>query len=282
MRAAFLRENIVAEAEYIFLKCIDKLERHFNLDLVADALKINRIMNRRLRAVQLAHIRHDAVRLRISHFFSLARPLIFIKNRQLRVQIRRLMQAALEPIRFKTCFLKNLRIRQELDLRSGLSCLTNHRQKTIDQLNRRDAALIRIVMDLSILIYIDLQMRREGIDNRRTDTVQTAARLVRIVVKLAARVQGREHDSLRCHALFMHLHRNTASIVPDGAGSVRLQRHADLGTGARQVLIDRVVHDLIDQVIQSLRSHTSYIHTRTLTDSLQPLQNRYAVRIILC
>ena len=101
MRAALLCKNIVAEAEYIFLKCINKLERHFNLDLVADALKINRIMNRRLRAVQLAHIRHDAVRLRISHLFSLACPLILIKNRQLRVQICRLMQAALEPVRLE-------------------------------------------------------------------------------------------------------------------------------------------------------------------------------------
>ena len=159
MRAALLCENIVAEAKYIFLKCIDKLERHFNLDLVADALKINWIMNRRLRAVQLAHIRHDAVRLRISHLFSLACPLILIKNRQLRVQICRLMQAALEPVRLEPRFFKNLRIRQKIDLCSGLSCLSNHRQKTIDQFNRRDAALICIVMDLSILIYIDLQMR---------------------------------------------------------------------------------------------------------------------------
>ena len=69
------------------------------------------------------------------------------------------MQAALEPVRLEPRFFKNLRIRQKIDLCSSLSCLSNHRQKTIDQLNRRDAALIRIVMDLSIFIYIDLQMR---------------------------------------------------------------------------------------------------------------------------
>ena len=121
-------------------------------------LEINRIMNRRLRAVQLTHIRHDAVRLRISHLFSLARPLI-LKESSAGFRYAVSCRRALEPGSALNRVFSKSPDPQEIDLRSGLSCLSNHRQKTIDQFNRRDAALIRIVMDLSIFIYIDLQMR---------------------------------------------------------------------------------------------------------------------------
>ena len=51
MRPALLGENIVAEAQHIFLKGVHKLERGLHFDLLRDAFKIDRIMDRRFRAV---------------------------------------------------------------------------------------------------------------------------------------------------------------------------------------------------------------------------------------
>lgn len=45
MRAALLRENVVAEAQNILLKCIYKLERYLNLDLIYFFLKIDRLVD---------------------------------------------------------------------------------------------------------------------------------------------------------------------------------------------------------------------------------------------
>lgn len=52
--------------------------------------------------------------------FCLLATLILIDDRKLRVQIRGLMQTAFYLILFKTGLLKDFRIRQEIDLCSGL------------------------------------------------------------------------------------------------------------------------------------------------------------------
>lgn len=56
---------------------------------------------------------------------------------QFRIQVGRLMHTALHFLCLETGLLKDLRIRQEIDLRSGLSGLAQCRKKTIDQFNGR-------------------------------------------------------------------------------------------------------------------------------------------------
>ena len=111
--------------------------------------------------------------------------------------------------------------------------------------------------------------------------MQTAARLIRAVVELAARVQGRHDDTLSRDALPMHLDRNAAAVVPHGTGTVLLEDNVNFAAVAREVFIDRIVHDLVNQV-QRLLPDAADVHARTLSDRFETLQHGDAVRIVLC
>ena len=110
--------------------------------------------------------------------------------------------------------------------------------------------------------------------------MQTARSGVGLIVKFAAGVQCRHDDTLRGNALLMHIHRQSASVVLHSAGAVLLQRNTDLRTVTGKMLINRVVEDLIDEVIESLGTNTSDIHAGTRPDRLQAFQYRNAVCVI--
>ena len=71
----------------------------------------------------------------------------------------------------------------------------------------------------------------------------------------------------------MHIHWNTAAIIDDRDAVIRMDRDIHLIAVASQRLIDRVIDDLIDQMMQTALRRTADIHTRTLADGLEALQN---------
>ena len=79
----------------------------------------------------------------------------------------------------------------------------------------------------------------------------------------------------------MHFHRNTAAVVSDRTGTVRFQSHPNRGAGSRQMLIYRIIYNLINQVIQSFGSNASNIHAGALAHCFQPFQYGNTVRVIL-
>ena len=111
--------------------------------------------------------------------------------------------------------------------------------------------------------------------------MESAAGLVGLVVEFTSGVQGGEDDPLCGDAFFMHLHRNAAAVVLHGAGAVGLQRHPDAGALSRQMLVHRVINNLIYQMIESLGPHAADIHAGALAHGLQALKHGNAVRIIL-
>ena len=126
------------------------------------------------------------------------------------------MQAAFDIVLFKSGFIKNRIVRQERNRRSGLSCTSNDRQQSIDQFGRWIAVLISILIDIFSVLYTHCQMLRKRIDDGGADTVQTAAGLIGVIVKLTACMQGRENQTLRTDSFFMHPDRDTASVVRNG------------------------------------------------------------------
>ena len=111
--------------------------------------------------------------------------------------------------------------------------------------------------------------------------METTGGLVCLIVELAARVQRREDDTLRGHALLVHPDRDTTAVIPYGTCAIRRQCHPYISAVSCQMLIDRVIHDLVDQVIETTRAHRTDVHTRSHTDRLQPLEDRNTRRIIL-
>ena len=180
------------------------------------------------------------------------------------------------------CLLKNLRVRQEVDFRAALRLFSDNRQETVFQCRGRLPPRITVLVDHAAAADAHPHLFRERVHDRGAHAVQTAARLIGAVIELAARVQGRHDDALRRDALPMHLDRNAAAVVPHGTGTVLLEDNVNLAAVARKMFIDRIVHDLVNQVIQRLLPDAADVHARTLSDRFETLQHGDAVRIVLC
>ena len=116
--------------------------------------------------------------------------------------------------------------------------------------------------------------------HRGTYSMQTTTGLVSAVIKFSARMQRGKYQTLRRHSLLMHPHRDSTAVIRYGTGTVRFQDHLNPVTVPCQMLVHRVIHDLIDQMIQTLSRNTSYIHTRTFPDRFESFKHRDTAGVI--
>jgi hypothetical protein len=113
--------------------------------------------------------------------------------------------------------------------------------------------------------------------------VQTARYLVARVVELSPGVKH-GHDHLGRGALFgwMLAHGNSAPVVLDGDGPVEMDLHVDTVAMTGQGLVDRVVHHLVDHVVETgAVVGVPDVHTGPLADRLEPLENLDALFVVL-
>ena len=111
--------------------------------------------------------------------------------------------------------------------------------------------------------------------------METSGNLIPAGAELSSCMEhGKDHLHRRKPGLLVDAHRDTPAVIGDHRRAVRFQNHLNIMTISRQMLVHGIIHNLINQMIQSLGRHTSYVHSRTFTDGLQPFQNRYTVRII--
>jgi len=67
----------------------------------------------------------------------------------------------------------------------------------------------------------------------------------------------------------MHFYGNAAAVVFDGHGAVVVDPHGDLAGVARHCLVDRVIDDLVGQMMQAAASRIGNVHAGALADVLQ-------------
>src|SRR5690606_4485786 len=104
---------------------------------------------------------------------------------------------------------------------------------------------------VSVAAYLDGELLTEGIDHRGTDTVQTTGNLVATLTELAAGVEDGQHQGDGRDLLDrMLLDRDAAAVVDDPQTAVGQDRDIDGVAVAGHRLVDRIVHDLVDQVVQ--------------------------------
>ena len=199
---------------------------------------------------------------------------------QFRIQISGLMKTALDICRRKTCLLKNLRIRKKVDTGSGFFCPAKFWKETVFKFESRNSPFIMVMMYIAITTYFNIQISRKCIYYRRTYTMKTTTCLISRIIEFATCMKRRKHQSLRRHSLFMHIYRNSTSVVCYSTGTVLLQNYIDQAAVSCQMFIYCIIHDLVDQMIQSLPGYTSNIHTRTFAYRFQSFQNRYAPSIV--
>ena len=152
MRAPLLGEDVITEAEDVLLEIITELDTALEGRSLALPAEVDLRGHRLAVLIELLYEGDDALRLMVFDRLWQLSTLIRIVDRQLRVKIRGLMQAGLQPLLLETCLLEDLRIRDEADLRTGLLRLSDHRKKPVHELRRRLTALVGVLIDLSALI----------------------------------------------------------------------------------------------------------------------------------
>ena len=130
------------------------------------------------------------------------------------------------------------------------------------------------LVDFSVLVDLHRQPFAEGVHHAGAHAVKAAGHLIAPAAELAAGVEHGEHHLQRGPArLGLDVHGDAAAVVGDGDGVAGVDGHSDVRAVARQRLVDGVVHDLIDQMVQSAGAGRADIHTGPLADGLQPLQH---------
>ena len=106
--------------------------------------------------------------------------------------------------------------------------------------------------------------------------MQAAGHLVAApVAELAAGVQDGQHDLGGRPLLLLHrVDRDAAAVVGDRDAVVGMQRDRDVVAVAREGLVDRVVDDLVDQVVKATLTGRADVHAGPLANRLEPLQHR--------
>jgi hypothetical protein len=107
-------------------------------------------------------------------------------------------------------------------------------------------------MNLGIAAHLSVDTQRQGVDHRRTHTMETAGHGVTATSKLAACMKlGKDKLDTCQFRLSIDVDRDTTSVVDDLSRTVGVQRDLDSVTEPGQRLIDRVVDNLPKTVLQS-------------------------------
>jgi hypothetical protein len=86
-------------------------------------------------------------------------------------------------------------------------------------------------------------------------------------------VEHRQRDLSGGAAARVAVHRDAAAVVDHRHRVVDVQRDVDLVAESGQGFVDRVVDDLVDEMMEPRRAGRADVHRRPLADGLEALQN---------
>ena len=114
----------------------------------------------------------------------------------------------------------------------------------------------------------------QRIDDRRANAMQTAGIRIILMIELTAGVQLGIDDLHAGDAQFrVNIHRNTASVILDRRAAVLMQLYGDASGVAVGDLVDRVIHDLPKQMMQTAGAGRTDVHARTHPNRIQPFKH---------
>ena len=195
--------------------------------------------------------------------------LVFDGDVQARVQKRLLAHAGMQGLIVVFQRVEHLGVRLEGDLRAVLV----RGADDAHFLGNMAAGELHLI-DLPVLADLDLQPLGQRVDDRRAHAVQTARDLVSPAAEFAARVQNRIDDLQRGLAgLCLDIDGDAAAVVGDGDGIALVDGDHNVLAVSGQRLIDRVVDDLIHQMVQAGSACRADVHAGPLADGLESLQH---------
>ena len=144
------------------------------------------------------------------------------------------------------------------------------------QLGGRLALGIALLPHRAVAPDLKLELMAQRVHAGDANAVQSAGNFVGRAVELSARVQHGHHDLRRRHSLAVHVHlvdRNAAAVVDDGDGVVDVDGDVDAIGKSGQRFVNRVVHDFVDEVMQSHLAGRADVHRGTLAHRFHAAEN---------
>ncbi len=138
-------------------------------------------------------------------------------------------------------------------------------------------------VDVAVAMDLQLQPFGERIDDGHTDTVQASGDLVALAAELSAGMEFRQDDGGGRQSLLGHdVHRDPGAVVGDGHGVVGVERDFDAVGAPCKRLVDRVVHDLVDEMVETARTRRADVHAGPEPDRLESLEDRDVLCGVSC
>ena len=241
----------------------------FNGALVVAAREDDRRVQRRLGAVEVGDELAQPLGREELGVPGLVAPLVGQADPHALVEEGQLAEPLLQRVVVEVDLGEDLGVGQEADLRAGGLGRPEGADRALGL-----ALLVLLLPDLAVAADLGLQPLREGVDDRDAHAVQAAGDLVGVVVELAAGVDLGQHDLQRAlAAVGVDVDRDAAAVVDDRDRAVGVERDVDVPAVAGHRLVDRVVDDLVDQVVQAARGRVADVHARALPDRLDPLED---------
>src|SRR6185503_233926 len=144
------------------------------------------------------------------------------------------------------------------------------------------AAAERHRVDRAVAAHLDLELLRQGVHDRDADAVQAARDRVAAAAELAAGVQdGQDHLERGAAVLRAgdRLDGDAAAVVEDTGGAVGVQGDDDPVAEPGHRLVDRVVDDLVHEVVEASDARGPEVHAGSLADRLETFEDLDVLRV---
>ena len=278
MRAAVALRDVVGEAQHVLVVAVVPPQGAVHRDAVLLAMDHDRLgEDGLLGAVEIAHEGGDAALVEEFDVLFFHAAMIGQQDAHAGIEEGQLAQAMLKRAKVEFGLGEGFGGGEEGDLRAALAgCFAHHLQRRIGlTMGEAHEVLLAIAEDG------ELELDRERIDDGDADAMQAARDLVGILVELSPGVQL-GHDDFRCGDTFaVDVRGNAAAIVGDGAGAIGIECHRHARGMAGQRLVDRVVHHLIDHVMQARPViGVADVHAGALPDRVEAFQDLDRIRAV--
>ena len=279
VRAALDRVDVVHERERRLAVGVGVLERDLKDQTLLHVFLLEihrRRVQRRLALVEvlgeLANAVVEAERLR--------RTAALVRDRdgQAGIEVRQLAHAVGENVVVEIDLAEDLRVGLEMHQGAGPSALAGDFEPLCGL-----AALEAHGPDLALTADRGAQPLGQGVDDAHADAVQTTRDLVRVPVEFGARAELGEAHLERGQLLAVHElgpHRDAAPVVLDADTAIIENDDGDAPARPGHRLVDRVIEDLVDQVVQPPQARIPNVHTGPLAHVLGALEHEHVGFVI--
>ena len=214
-------------------------------------------------------------------FFWIFKTFIAENNYNTRVQKSKLAKTIAEYIKIiSCCFCKNWFISLPADCCTMLVFrnITNNFYFSF-----WNTSFIFLLIYMTVTFYSCFHPVWQSINAGNTNTMQTAGNFIRTLVEFTAGMKTSQNQ-FKCTYFFgrVDINWNTASVIYNAYNVIAFKCNCNCITKACHCFIDWVIYCFINKMMKSTWTCWTNIHTRSLTNCFESLQNLYVTCTVFC